>query len=79
MPKWFKAWSEGIYEKKQPKWFKEWSEKIYEKNQRTLETKIDEHGKRLDKIETTLAKHGEAINGVETKLADIVRLNKLKY
>jgi hypothetical protein len=66
MPKWFKTWSEEIYEKKQPKWFKTWSEEVYEKNQRKQDefnTKIET---RLDKLEEN-----------DRKIFDILNRNKL--
>jgi hypothetical protein len=65
MPKWFKSWSEEIYEKKQPQWFKTWSEQVYEKNQR----KQDEFNK---KVETKL-------DSVKNELTNIIKLNKLKH
>jgi hypothetical protein len=61
MPKWFKAWSETVYQNQQPTWFKEWSETVYQHQQPAWfkewsETKFEP---RLAKIETKLEEHSE--------------------
>lgn len=44
MPKWFKRWSEEVYEKRQPKWFKKWVETDYGPFKKLVIDQFVKHG-----------------------------------
>ena len=44
MPKWFKTWSQEVYEKKQPQWFKEWVETDYKPFKELVIDQFQKHG-----------------------------------
>ena len=44
MPKWFKKWSEEVYQKQQPHWFKEWVETDYRPFKEMVINQFIDHG-----------------------------------
>jgi hypothetical protein len=57
MPKWFKTWSETVYQNQQPAWFKTWSETDFS----SLKDDVADLKVRMTNVETTL-KDQKSIN-----------------
>jgi hypothetical protein len=62
MPKWFKEWSDTIYENRQPRWFKDWSENQFEPLVNKV-NKLDTKFNKQDNLLNTIVK----TNNLKTK------------
>lgn len=83
-PKWFKIWSETIYENRQPRWFKDWSEKRFDplvKDVSDIKIRVSNLEVRVTKLEDNVEKIFEILNEHSNILklhSDIFIRNNLK-
>jgi hypothetical protein len=61
MPKWFKEWSETVYQYQPPAWFKHWVDTEFKPFKTWIKTSIDNINTRLDQ-------NGLAILKIEKRL-----------